>query len=126
MTSSETVAEIPLVLQGTGYKVYWYNYWDISFGFSPNKDVILDDTWGDYEDYTTGLTYDKRLSWRDDASGGRAVCSVEYVYVYICVTISCKHKTLTGALRTITKWWIYMVQGNILSIMYPIGTQSSQ
>ena len=77
ITGDVYAAEIPLLLQGTGYNVYWYNYYRNSIGFSPIQDVALTENFGgDDYDKTSGDTINDRLSWSTDPGWGgyRAVC----------------------------------------------------
>ena len=60
ITASKYKAEIPLLLEGTGYNVYWYNYYQQAFGFAPSSGISLTSPYGgDTQDHTSG----KRLSW---------------------------------------------------------------
>ena len=74
-THSIEVADIPLDLQGTGYNVYWYNYYEQAIGFSSSEDISLNFVYGgDTEDSSTGLTIDERLSYSlEPTRGGHRV-----------------------------------------------------
>ena len=77
VTSSTTTAEIPPLLQGTGYNVYWYNYYNMAFGFSPSATISISGSSGDTVDSaSTGVTFRNRMSWAAGVSygGQRAVC----------------------------------------------------
>ena len=62
-SSSTTTAEIPWYMEGTGYNVYWYSYYEEAYGFSSSEDISLTSAYGgDLED-PSGITSNERLSF---------------------------------------------------------------